>query len=163
MPASCCNNKNNITDCRKNPSHQNYTNLMNGCFTVFKDSLEDSKSTIGIVTGSIISVMVSWYITHWDKKQFVSIKFPWNQTSPKKGELSKKMFQKWKTFQKNVTFAPVCINTVQSWYFRYSSSIYNIFSLVIHSFILFLFQFVTLILLFGFGLCLIPPGAYEQV
>jgi len=80
VPASCCNNINNITDCRKNPSAKNYTDLMNGCFTVFKDSLEDSKSTIGIVTGTIISVM-----------------------------------------------------------------------------------FVTLILLFGFGLCLIPPGSYEQV
>ena len=31
---------------------------MNGCFTVFKDSLNESKSTIGIVTGTIISVMV---------------------------------------------------------------------------------------------------------
>merc|ERR1711963_967179 len=60
VPASCCNNNNNTADCRQNPGSQNYTELMNGCFTVFKDSLENSKSTIGIVTGTIISVMVSF-------------------------------------------------------------------------------------------------------
>ena len=32
---------------------------MNGCFTVFKTSLENSKTTIEIVTGTIIAVMVS--------------------------------------------------------------------------------------------------------
>jgi hypothetical protein len=32
---------------------------MDGCFTVFKTSLENSRVTIGIVTGTIIAVMVN--------------------------------------------------------------------------------------------------------
>ena len=59
VPASCCAAVANVSDCRARPSGQNYTEQMNGCFTVFKTSLEKSKSTIGIVTGTIIAVMVS--------------------------------------------------------------------------------------------------------
>ena len=46
-------------DCILNPNDKPYATNMNGCFTVFKTSLENSKTTIEIVTGTIIAVMVS--------------------------------------------------------------------------------------------------------
>merc|ERR1712001_100488 len=61
VPASCCNgNATNITDCLQHPNAATYESQMNGCFTVFKKSLINSKSTIEIVTGTIIAVMV-WH------------------------------------------------------------------------------------------------------
>merc|ERR1712241_957914 len=57
VPASCCKDVANVTDCLIHPSNKTYGQNMNGCFTVFKHSLENSKSTIEIVTGTIIAVM----------------------------------------------------------------------------------------------------------
>ena len=51
--------KTTCTDCILNPNDKPYATNMNGCFTVFKTSLENSKTTIEIVTGTIIAVMVS--------------------------------------------------------------------------------------------------------
>ena len=62
VPASCCNNFSNVTDCIEHPNLANYTSNMNGCFTVFKSSLENSKSTIQIVTGTIIAVIFATLI-----------------------------------------------------------------------------------------------------
>lgn len=58
VPSSCCAGFDNITDCKQHPQTQDYLPNMNGCFTVFKTSLQDSKSVIEIVTGTIMAVMV---------------------------------------------------------------------------------------------------------
>merc|ERR1712156_797739 len=57
VPASCCKGMANTTDCKLHPNDKPYVSNMNGCFTVFKNSLEKSKNTIEIVTGTIIAVM----------------------------------------------------------------------------------------------------------
>lgn len=57
VPSSCCTSFPNMTVCQMDPAAEEYHEKMTGCFSVFKQSMEDSRYTIGTVTVTIIAVM----------------------------------------------------------------------------------------------------------